>query len=106
MGSRHSRRFSRLDVTPMSPPIMSSATRSRSETTASARQGVASSGTNPRQSRTPRTLDDDPDYSRPGMGADPILGVPQPVPGLESDVGLRQAMARPEAGRPHPADRA
>jgi hypothetical protein len=53
MGSRHSRRLSRLDVTPMSPPIMSSATRKRSETTASARQGVASSGTKPRQSRTP-----------------------------------------------------
>src|SRR5271156_62939 len=38
-------------------------------------------------------------------GAKEILGVPQPVAGLESDVGLRQAMAGPEAGRSPPAAR-
>ena len=45
--------FPRLAVTPMSPPMMSSATRRRSVTTASARHGVAISGTKPRHSRTP-----------------------------------------------------
>jgi hypothetical protein len=36
------------------------------------------------------------------MRANPILGFPEPVSGLESDVGLRQAVAGPEAGRAHP----
>ena len=36
------------------------------------------------------------------MGADPILGLPQLVAGVEGGFGLRQAGARPEAGRSHP----
>ena len=91
--------FPRLAVTPIRPPRMSSATRSRSLTTASARQGVASSGMKPRQSRTPAPFDDDPRHDRPGVGADPVLGLAQLVAGEERRLGLRQAGAGAEAGR-------
>ena len=102
---RHSVRFSRLDVIPISPPIMSRATRRRSETTASARQGVASLGTKPRQSRTPAPSMTIRVTIGQRMRADSVLGFPQPVPSLQRDVGLRQAVSRPEAGRAEPVGR-
>jgi hypothetical protein len=52
-----------------------------------------------------RAFDDNPGHDRPGMRADPVLGFPQPVPGLQRDVGLRQAVSRPEARRAEPVGR-
>jgi hypothetical protein len=46
-----------------------------------------------------RAFDDDPGHDRPRVRADPVLGFPQPVPGLKGDVGLGQTVAGSEAGR-------
>src|ERR1700722_16276464 len=102
---RHSVRFSRLDVIPIRPPIMSRATRRRSETTASARQGVASLGTKPRQSRTPAPSMTIRVTIGQRMRADSVLGFPQPGPSRQRDVGRGRAVSRPEAGRAEPVGR-
>ena len=53
----------------------------------------------PRQSRTPAPSMTILRHDRPGVGADPVLGLAQLVAGEERRLGLRQAGAGAEAGR-------
>ena len=52
-----------------------------------------------------RAFDDDAGHDRPGVRADPVLGFPQFVAGVEGGFGLRQAGAGSEAGRAQPVGR-